>query len=111
MFELTCGWSLNFLCCSGSGQGVNIARSAIEGPIIGGPFTLIDTEGRLVTERNLMGNWVLLYFGYTSSPDIGPAEVEKMAKVIDRLGLALSFSIFPIVFFFIKFYIDWFLVF
>lgn len=47
---------------------------------------MIDTEGRLVTERNLLGNWVLLYFGYTSSPDVGPAEVQKMAKTIDILG-------------------------
>ncbi|XP_052196710.1 protein SCO1 homolog 2, mitochondrial isoform X2 [Diospyros lotus] len=72
------------------GQGVNIARSAIEGPIIGGPFTLIDTEGRLVTERNLMGNWVLLYFGYTSSPDVGPAEVEKMAKNLKVLPVFVT---------------------
>uniref|UniRef100_M1BUG0 Electron transport SCO1/SenC family protein n=2 Tax=Solanum tuberosum TaxID=4113 RepID=M1BUG0_SOLTU len=68
------------------GQGEKFERSAIQGPIIGGPFSLIDTEGHLVTERNLLGNWVLLYFGYTSSPDVGPAEVQKMAKTTDILG-------------------------
>ncbi|CAN4075659.1 unnamed protein product [Withania somnifera] len=68
------------------GQGEKFERSAIQGPIIGGPFSLIDTEGRLVTERNFLGNWVLLYFGYASSPDVGPAEVQKMAKTIDILG-------------------------
>lgn len=47
----------------------------------------MDTEGRLVTQNNLRGNWVLLYFGYTSSPDVGPAEVHKMAKATDILGL------------------------
>lgn len=69
-----------------SGQGEKFERSAIQGPIIGGPFSLIDTDGRVITERNLLGNWVLLYFGYTSSPDVGPAEVQKMAKAIDILG-------------------------
>ncbi|XP_004237400.1 protein SCO1 homolog 2, mitochondrial [Solanum lycopersicum] len=68
------------------GQGEKFERSATQGPIIGGPFSLFDTEGRLVTERNLLGSWVLLYFGYTSSPDVGPAEVQKMAKTIDILG-------------------------
>lgn len=71
------------------GQGVKFERSAIEGPIIGGPFSLIDTERRVVTEQNLLGNWVLLYCGYTSSPDVGPAEVQKMAKAIDILGSVL----------------------
>ena len=72
-----------------SGQGEKFERSSIEGPIIGGPFSLIDTEGRVVTEKKLLGNWVLLYFGYTSSPDVGPAEVQKMAKAIDILGCIL----------------------
>lgn len=69
------------------GKGEKYERSANQGPIIGGPFSLIDTEGRVVTEKNLLGNWVLLYFGYTSSPDVGPAEVRKMANTINILGL------------------------
>lgn len=73
------------------GKGEKFERSAIQGPIIGGPFSLIDTEGRLVTEKNLLGNWVLLYFGYTSSPDVGPAEVRKMANTINILGSIFYF--------------------
>lgn len=73
----------------GIGKGVKFERSAVEGPIIGGAFSLIDTEGRLVTEKKLLGNWVLIYFGYTSSPDIGPAEVQKMANAIRILGSIL----------------------
>lgn len=49
----------------------------------------MDTEGQLVTEKNLLGNWVLLHFGYTSSPDVGPAEVRKMANSINSLGSTL----------------------
>ncbi|XP_022844223.1 protein SCO1 homolog 2, mitochondrial-like [Olea europaea var. sylvestris] len=78
------------------GQGVKFERSAIQGPIIGGPFSLINTEGQLVTEHNLLGNWVLLYFGYTSSPDVGPAEVQKMVKSVDILESKQNLKILPI---------------
>ena len=61
----------------------------VSGPIIGGPFTLVNKEKQTVTERNFLGNWILLYFGYTSSPDIGPEQVQLMARAIDILGLAL----------------------
>ncbi|KZV32718.1 hypothetical protein F511_31773, partial [Dorcoceras hygrometricum] len=71
-------------------------RSAIKGPIIGGPFSLTNTEHQLVTEQNLLGNWVLLYFGYTSSPDVGPAEVQKMAKSIDILESKQNLMVLPI---------------
>ncbi|XP_038997764.1 protein SCO1 homolog 2, mitochondrial-like [Hibiscus syriacus] len=54
-------------------------------PIIGGPFTLVNTEKRVVKEREFLGNWVSLYFGYTSSPDIGPDQVQIMVKAIDTL--------------------------
>lgn len=82
----------------GIGKGEKFERSAINGPIIGGPFSLINTEYQLVTEQNLLGNWVLLYFGYTSSPDVGPAEVQKMAKSIDILGHTITFRLFLLFF-------------
>ncbi|GER49604.1 protein SCO1 homolog 2 [Striga asiatica] len=78
------------------GKGEKFERSAIQGPIIGGPFSLVDTEGRLVTEKNLLGNWVLLYFGYTSSPDVGPAEVQKMANTINILESKQNIKVLPI---------------
>lgn len=72
----------------GSGdQGDSRNRNIVCGPIIGGPFTLVNKEKQTVTERNFLGNWVLLYFGYTSSPDIGPEQVQLMAKATDILGL------------------------
>lgn len=78
------------------GKGEKFERSAINGPIIGGPFSLINTEHQLVTEQILLGNWVLLYFGYTSSPDVGPAEFQKMAKSIDILESEQNIKVLPI---------------
>lgn len=75
------------------GLGKDCSCDKAQAPIIGGPFTLVDTENRVVTEKSLIGNWVLLYFGYTSSPDIGPEQLKMMAKTIDTLGLPLSKTI------------------
>lgn len=46
----------------------------------------MDMENHTLTERNLLGNWVLLYFGYTSSPDVGPEQLQMMAKATNILG-------------------------
>lgn len=69
----------------GSGQGIKSVN--VKGPTIGGPFSLINTEKKAVTERDFVGNWVLLYFGYTSSPDVGPEQLKVMAKAINALGM------------------------
>jgi len=63
-------------------------------PAIGGPFKLYDTEKNQVTESKLRGNWTLMYFGYTSCPDVGPAEVQKMADVVKLLGTLLYYPSF-----------------
>ncbi|XLS86923.1 hypothetical protein HN51_037089 [Arachis hypogaea] len=72
------------------------SRNIVNGPIIGGPFSLINTDKQTVTERNFLGNWVLLYFGYTSSPDIGPEQVLIMAKAIDILESKEHLKILPV---------------
>ncbi|XP_073225805.1 protein SCO1 homolog 2, mitochondrial isoform X2 [Cicer arietinum] len=77
-------------------QGDSRSRNIVSGPIIGGPFTLVNTEKQTVTERNFLGNWVLLYFGYTSSPDIGPEQVQLMAKEIDILESKQNLKILPV---------------
>ncbi|GMH24724.1 hypothetical protein Nepgr_026567 [Nepenthes gracilis] len=78
------------------GQGRSHGGVTVTGPTIGGPFTLINTEHQIVTEHDLLGRWVLLYFGYTSSPDVGPAEVQKMAKAIDILESKQNIKVLPI---------------
>eukprot|EP01138_Halocafeteria_seosinensis_P001472 gb/GECG01001508.1/.p1 GENE.gb/GECG01001508.1/~~gb/GECG01001508.1/.p1 ORF type:complete len:287 (+),score=23.41 gb/GECG01001508.1/:1-861(+) len=54
--------------------------------LLGGPFELVDTNGRPVTEKNFRGNYHLIYFGFTYCPDICPNEMVKMGKVIDMLN-------------------------
>ena len=53
---------------------------------IGGPFTLTNQEGRVVTNADFRGRWVLLYFGYTHCPDVCPTTINTMVGAIDALG-------------------------
>jgi protein SCO1/2 len=53
---------------------------------IGGPFTLIASDGRSVTDQTYRGKWLLIYFGYTSCPDACPTALNDMGVALDRLG-------------------------
>ncbi|CAN1177431.1 Protein SCO1 homolog 2, mitochondrial [Linum perenne] len=66
------------------------------GPVIGGPFCLNDTEKRVVTQNDFLGKWILLYFGYTASPDVGPDQLQTMSKAIDKLELQENLKVLPV---------------
>lgn len=53
---------------------------------IGGPFTLIDTSGRTVTDQTYRGKWLLIYFGYTFCPDACPTALNNISVALEKLG-------------------------
>jgi protein SCO1/2 len=53
---------------------------------IGGPFHLVDQNGRPFTEADLKGKWNLIFFGYTHCPDVCPTTLNELALALDHLG-------------------------
>jgi protein SCO1 len=55
-------------------------------PSVGGPFTLIDQDGRPVDQTMLDGKWSLVFFGFTWCPEYCPTTLAALKATQDRLG-------------------------
>jgi protein SCO1/2 len=83
-----------FLVGALGGAAALIVTSRAQGPqvettgaaLIGGPFTLVDQNGKTVTDRDFRGKYMLVFFGFTHCPDICPAELQVMSAALDALG-------------------------
>lgn len=53
---------------------------------VGGPFTLVDQQGRTVTDETFRGRWMLVFFGFTHCPDVCPTALNDMSAVLTELG-------------------------
>lgn len=52
----------------------------------GGPFTLIDHHGKTVTDRDFLGRYLMVFFGYTYCPDVCPTTMQVVGDALDMLG-------------------------
>lgn len=52
---------------------------------IGGPFTLVATDGTTVTDQTYRGKWMLIYFGYTFCPDACPTALTNISIALQTL--------------------------
>ena len=70
------------------GQNAPCGGGAVAGgtAAIGGPFTLVDTQGETVTDAQVIDRPTLVYFGYTYCPDVCPLDVSRNLDVVDRLA-------------------------
>ncbi|MFZ0693253.1 MAG: SCO family protein [Alphaproteobacteria bacterium] len=53
---------------------------------IGGPFSLIDQDGKKRSDADFRGSLMLVYFGYTSCPDVCPLTLQNMSSALTALG-------------------------
>ena len=49
-------------------------------------FTLQAAQGKTLTEKDLRGKAVLMFFGYANCPDICPTSMAQLAEVMEKLG-------------------------
>lgn len=68
-------------CSPGASQ-----RSAppLAGAAIGGPFALVDQDGKRVTDRDFAGRYRIMYFGYTFCPDVCPVDMQKIGAALKQ---------------------------
>lgn len=53
---------------------------------VGGPFALVDHEGRARTDADFRGRLLVVYFGFTACPDICPTDLQEIGRALDLLG-------------------------
>jgi len=53
---------------------------------IGGPFTLVATNGEDVSDQTCRGKWLLTFFGYTYCPDACPTALNNISVALEKLG-------------------------
>jgi protein SCO1/2 len=53
---------------------------------IGGPFSLVDQDGKPITDADFKGKPFLVFFGYTHCPDVCPTTLFEVSEVFRALG-------------------------
>ncbi|CAA7616120.1 conserved hypothetical protein [Candidatus Terasakiella magnetica] len=66
------------------------------GPAIGGPFTLTDHTGKVVSDRDFRNRYMLIFFGYTFCPDVCPTTLSTVSGALDKLGPGFAKKMVPI---------------
>jgi protein SCO1/2 len=54
--------------------------------LVGGPFALTDATGKRVTDKDYRGRYMLVFFGFTSCPDICPAGLQLISAALENIG-------------------------
>jgi protein SCO1/2 len=62
------------------------APAQASGPQPGGPFTLVNQDGKPVDQHILDGKWSVVFFGYTFCPDVCPTTLTTLGRAMTDLG-------------------------
>ena len=60
--------------------------AGVAGVQVGGPFTLTNHTGEVVTDKSFGKSYRLIYFGFTYCPSVCPTELQKMTASYKKLG-------------------------
>ena len=75
-----------FMVLQGEDDAYASCRSSqVAGGDIGGPFELVNGAGETVTDAEVITEPALIYFGYTSCPDVCPLDVDRNAAATEIL--------------------------
>ncbi len=83
---LLTGAALGFIALKVPAPEVNSQVKVTGKPAVGGPFSLVDQNGKQVTDKDFLGKYMLVFFGFTNCPDICPAGLQVMTAALEKLG-------------------------
>ncbi|WP_040577292.1 SCO family protein [Methylopila sp. M107] len=61
-------------------------QTASQASTVGGPFSLVDQDGKTVTEADLKGRPTLVFFGFTHCPDVCPTALYEITQALNEMG-------------------------
>jgi protein SCO1 len=64
--------------CSAAPEKPPFSKAPLAGAAIGGDFTLTDQSGKLQSYAGLKGRFKIVYFGYTSCPDVCRPDMQNL---------------------------------
>ena len=68
---------------TGCGPATN-QSPPLAGARMGGAFSLINQDGKAVTDRDFAAQYRLIYFGYSFCPDVCPVDVQRLMQGFAR---------------------------
>jgi protein SCO1/2 len=72
--------------CDGPQASQQTSSTPIPGVRIGGPFQLVDTENRPVSDKSLLGKPTAIFFGFTFCPEVCPTTLTEMTAALASIG-------------------------
>jgi protein SCO1/2 len=81
------GWTSYHILSDRAVDRFSDCRSAnVAGGAIGGAFTLVDEGGKTVTDQQVFAKPALVYFGYSSCPDVCPLDNARNTEATELLA-------------------------
>lgn len=75
-----------FLLLRPQQQGQGQVQPGLPGFTLGGPFTLVGSDGKPFSSQQLAGKPYAMFFGFTNCPDVCPNTLGRLAKLRKQLG-------------------------
>lgn len=74
--------------CAGLAIAFQFEPARNAGPIIeiGGPFTMLDQDGRNITKQDFDQTAIALFAGFTHCPDVCPTTLLRLSNLLQQLG-------------------------
>ena len=67
-------------------DSIGESGTIISKPSMGGSFSLINQYGKKVTDKDFLGGYSLIFFGYTYCPDVCPTALTSVSDALNKLG-------------------------